>query len=345
MPNTDPPTTTLARLADKYALASTQSICNYGFYLGATTDNIEVIKRVNTSHTCGIKVFMGSSTGNLLVDNPRTLEQIFSSTPLLLLTHCEQESRIQALKDSILDPVASDHPILRPRGGCLASTQLAIALAKRHGTPLHVLHLTTAEEVALFQAQEISTGITAEVCPQHLVFSDKDYDRWVNFLKVNPAIKTLADQEALWKGLQQGRIALVGSDHAPHLLDEKEQPYKQSPSGMPMVQHTAYVLLEAYCRGKLSLPDVVRLRSHAPAIRLGIAERGFIREDYYADLAVFQPTKPQLIPVQYACGWSPLADYPFSMQCTHTWINGQLAWEKGQCIEGIIGQRLAFCQN
>ncbi|MCH9664583.1 MAG: amidohydrolase family protein, partial [Gammaproteobacteria bacterium] len=227
--------------------------------------------------------------------------------------------------------------------GCIASTRLALSLAERTGARLHVLHVTTSEEIDLFAPYADKDQISCEVCPQHWLFSDRDYAKWGNFLKVNPAIKTAEDSAALWAAIQAGTVSLIGSDHAPHTQAEKNEPYSGSPSGMPMVQHRMYVLLEAALRGEITLPDVVRLCSHAPALRCGIRERGVLAEGYFADIAVFTRVAPATVPVQYACGWSVLEDRLFSTRCTYTWVNGRLVWEKGKHIAGIYGQRLAFC--
>ena len=350
MPNTFPSTTTLALLEEKYALAARISHANYGFYLGATTKNIEELQRATFGHTCAIKVFMASSTGDLLVHTPALLEKIFSSTSLTILAHCEKEEMIRSLwrqrKDRHLLG-ASDHMHLRPREACVASTKEALALAKRYRKSLHVLHLTTKEEVALFGSLSVEERayLSCEVCPAHLFFCAQDYGQLGYRLKVNPSIKEAADRAALWAGLRAKTIDIVGSDHAPHRIAEKEASYAQVPSGMPMVQHTAQVLLEGVRKNQLQRCDVASVLAYRPAKRFGIRHRGRLKEGYYADISVFCDMAPTLLSkesLRYHCGWSALEGKPFSTQCTHTWVSGRLAWEKGVIDENTRGLRLAF---
>ena len=297
MPNTAPPTINYALLEEKYALAACNSVANYGFYIGATKDNVEELLKLPVGAACGVKVFMGSSTGSLLVDDESVLERIFSEVRMIISVHCEEESIIlqqQArYKKKPHEQTAADHQWLRPRAACLASTKKAIALAQAHHAKLHILHITTAEELQCFSTEPLAEKhITAEACLHQLLFCSDDYPTQGNRIKVNPSIKKLSDKEALWKGLHDGRLDILGSDHAPHSVEEKQLPYYAAPSGAPMVQHSLYALLEAYKEQKIDLELIVEKFSHNPARRFGIVERGFLREGYHADLVLVKSCAP-----------------------------------------------------
>lgn len=354
MPNNDPKTTTLGLLEEKFRLASQKSLANYSFFLGATNDNLEEIKKIDPSKVCGVKVFMGASTGNMLVDDPRVLEDIFREAPVIVAVHSEDEAIIrnnlaefkQKYGDNI--PVEA-HPLIRSEEACYQSTLRAVKLAEKHKTRLHILHLSTARETDLLK-NDIPLSekkITAEVCVHHLWFDDSDYARLGSLIKWNPAIKTRNDRIGLWKALTDNRIDIVATDHAPHLLEEKERPYTSSPSGGPLVQHSLQAMLEMHKKGMISLPKLVSKMSHSPAILYRIKKRGFIREGYAADLVLVDPDDPNKVTkssLYYKCGWSPFEGETFSFRITHTFVNGNLVFANGRFDERIKGQRLAFEQ-
>jgi dihydroorotase len=352
MPNTNPQTLTQALLEEKYAIAAQRSIANYSFYMGASNDNLAHVLRTDASQVCGVKVFMGSSTGNMLVDSPDALERIFSETPMLIATHCEQEEVVRRNLEEYKGRYGNQlgiehHPLIRSHEACLLSSQTAIALAQKYGTRLHILHISTAEETGLFtNAVPLSEKrITSEACIHHLWFSDADYGSKGNFIKWNPAVKTAQDREAIWAALLDDRIDVVATDHAPHTLAEKSLDYLQAPSGGPLVQHSLLAMLDFWQQGRITLPRVVEKMSHAPAICFRIADRGFIREDYWADLVLIDPKRPHQVTREgllYKCGWSPFEGHTFPATVTHTIVSGRLAYREGQFSDAVKGMRLNF---
>mgnify|MGYP001420603802 CR=1 FL=1 len=339
MPNTKPPTTNLDELQKKFEIASKDSLVNYSFYFGATNDNSEFIGGLDPKTVCGVKVFMGSSTGNMLVDDTKSLSAIFAESPILVATHCEEESIIQKnLHDYKLkygeNLPFSMHPQIRSHEACIRSTDKAVTLATKYGTRLHVLHLSTAEELSLFTTSKLEEKkITGEVCVHHLWFNDTYYPNLGAKIKWNPAIKSEKDRLALIQGLINGKLDVVATDHAPHTLAEKNQSYFQSPSGGPLLQHSLVAMLELAKQGYLSLEQVVEKMCHNPAIAFQIAKRGFIRKGYFADLAVVDIESPWTVTPQnivYKCGWSPFENIHFSSKITHTFINGKLVYHNGQ---------------
>lgn len=339
MPNCIPNTTDQVQIDAKRALAAQQSHANYAFYLGATNHNIAAIQAIDASTICGVKVFMGASTGNLLVDDPKALELIFQHSPVLIATHCEHSPTIEInekhFKQQYGEAIAfRHHAEIRSREACLLSSRMAVELAKKTGADLHVLHLTTAEEMVLFQAGAVANKrITSEVCAHHLWFAQEDYDRLGARIKCNPAIKLASDRAALWQALLTDVIDVIATDHAPHTLAEKSQGYWQAPAGLPLVQEALLSLLEKVQQGQLSLPVLVQKTAHAVAQRFGVLERGFIREGYWADLVVVDCASPQLSrdeDMAYRCGWTPFAGQTWSSRITHTLVNGQCLWRHGQ---------------
>ncbi len=351
MPNTNPNTVTLEALESKYQIAAESSAANYAFYLGATNDNIDVIRSLDPKQACGIKVFMGASTGNMLVDREESLDKIFRDAPVLVATHCEDSPTIKRNEDKMRAKYGDDvpiamHPMIRSEEACYLSSSLAVDLAKRHGTRLHVLHLTTAREMKLFEDKPLDEKrITAEVCVHHLFFSDKDYDLKGAFIKCNPAIKRSSDRDALRQALKEGRIDVVATDHAPHLLEEKLGNYFQAPSGLPLVQHALPMMLEL-CRDEyLSLEMLVEKTSHAPARLFAIEERGYLREGYWADLVLVDydhAFRVERDDVLYKCGWSPLEGMRLRSSIAATFVNGQLAYHHGRVMDQLQGARLSF---
>ncbi len=351
MPNNSPPAVTRAALAEKRAVAARTSYANYGFYLGATNDNLEELKRATPADACGIKVFMGASTGNMLVDDPRTLEAIFADAPLLIAAHCESTPMILAAErryrerygDSV--PIEA-HPAIRSAEACYASSSIAVELAKRHGTRLHILHLTTARELELFEPGPIGAKrITAEVCVHHLWFDDARYADLGAKIKCNPAIKTAEDREALLRAVIDDRIDVIATDHAPHTAEEKARGYFDAPSGLPLVQHSLAMLLELHRDGRFSLPTLVEKAAHNPARLFGITDRGFIREGYFADLAIVdlgRSTRVTSENVLYRCGWSPLEGTTFHSAVHMTWLNGEPVFADGKIVGPPSGRALEF---
>ncbi|MBI9085591.1 MAG: dihydroorotase [Desulfobacterales bacterium] len=351
MPNTVPATTTGERLAEKFAVAAKSAFANYSFYLGGANDNIEEIERVDSASVCGVKVFMGSSTGNLLVDDPAALEAIFSRSPVLVATHCEDDGIIAknaaAFRERYGEAVPMRcHSRIRSAQACFASSSLAVDLARKHGTRLHVLHLTTAREMELFSPGPVEgKQITAEVCVHHLFFCDADYERLGARIKCNPAIKTAADRDALIDAVADGRIDVIATDHAPHTLGEKDVLYFQSPSGLPLVQHALVSLLEHVHQGRFSLELIAERTAHAPARLFGIRDRGFIREGYWADLVLVDPDRPwqvELEGILYKCGWSPFEGQTFRSSVDATIVSGHLAYFQGKVDPAPAGKRLEF---
>lgn len=352
MPNTVPNALTQALLAEKYQIAARSSLANYSFYMGVSNDNLDEVLRTDPATVCGVKVFMGSSTGNMLVDNPSTLERLFAECPMLIATHCEDEATVRANAARYRERFGDDaptriHPEVRSVEACIQSSALAVDLAKRHGTRLHVLHISTGDELMLFTngVPLREKRITAEVCVHHLWFSADDYERLGNQIKCNPAIKADGHRQQLLAALLDDRLDVIATDHAPHTWDEKQQGYWQAPSGLPLVQHPLLMMLEFFHDGKISLEKIAGKMAHAVADCFQIDRRGYVREGYWADLTLVDLTDRQLVSpegVLYQCGWSPLAGYPFRSRVTHTVVSGHLAYAEGGFHEETAGQRLAF---
>lgn len=351
MPNTTPPTTDRAALAAKKAIAAATCHTNYGFYLGATNTNLDEIRRVGPGDACGIKVFMGASTGNMLVDDPATLESIFREARLPVATHCEDTPMIREAerlaREKYGDAVPmSEHPKIRSAEACYKSSSLAVGLARRHGTRLHVLHLTTARELSLFDAGPIAgKQITAEVCVHHLWYDDSSYAELGALIKCNPAIKTAADRDALRRAVVVDVIDVIATDHAPHTLAEKERGYFEAPSGLPLVQHSLLMLLEQHREGLFSLEKIVEKAAHNPAMRFGIEKRGFVREGYFADLVAVDLDGSTLVDaaeIRYKCGWSPLEGTRFHSRVLLTVVNGVPVYRDGQPTGARAARALEF---
>lgn len=342
MPNTKPPTTNLDELNKKFEIAAAESVINYSFYFGATNDNSALISKLNPKYVCGVKVFMGSSTGNMLVDDTKALSQIFAESPILVATHCEEESIIQQntklYREKYGDDISfSYHHLIRSHEACLRSSDKAVTLAHKYGTRLHVLHLSTAEEVSLFGNGNLADKkVTGEVCVHHLWFNDSCYKSHGSFIKWNPAVKLEKDRLALIEGLLSGKLDVVATDHAPHTLEEKSKSYFEAPSGGPLVQHALVAMLELVKQGYFTIEQVVNKMSHSPAVAFNIDNRGFIRKGYFADLTVIDPNQSWKVTkgnVLYKCGWSPFEGTTFSNSVTHTFVNGKLVYEKGSLME------------
>ncbi len=351
MPNVVPPTTTRKRLEQKYAAAEGRSHANYGFYFGATNDNIDEITSLLPGEACGVKVFMGASTGNMLVDNPDALQRIFSRAPIPVATHCEDTPTIRLNEQRYRDRYGEDvpirfHPLIRSAEACYNSTQLAVQLAQRHGTRLHVLHLSTARELELFTDDPLERKkITVEACVHHLFFDESSYERKGTLIKCNPAIKTIQDRQALLRGVVDDRIDVIATDHAPHTIEEKNTTYFKAPSGLPLVQHALQSLLEQYHWGRMGLEVIVQKISHAPALVFGIQDRGFIREGYWADLVIVDLYRPYTVNrdnILYKCGWSPFDGYTFQSSIDMTLVNGHTAFADGRVASQCHGQRLEY---
>lgn len=353
MPNTVPPAFTHELLEQKYAIAAGHSLANYSFYMGTSNDNADEALRTNQrkQDVCGIKIFMGSSTGNLLVDNYLTLDRLFRESEVLIATHCEEEKiirrNLERLRAEGRELVASDHPLIRDEEACFESSLTAIQFAQKYNSRLHVFHLSTAKEMALFgnMLPLADKRITAEVCVHHLHFTSDDYARLGNRIKCNPAIKAPHNREALWEALLNDRLDLIATDHAPHTLAEKEGPYEKAHAGLPLVQHSLLLMLHYVRLGKISLEKVVEKMSHAVATCFQIAERGFIREGYYGDVVIVDQDRPSAVRpdnILYKCGWSPLEGFEFPATVTHTFVNGHLVYGNGVFDESQWGQRLRF---
>jgi len=349
MPNTNPQTVTAEALTDKRARAADRSMANYAFYFGATNDNLDAVKAVDRRLACGVKVFMGSSTGNMLVDDERTLEGIFAASPLVIATHCEHTPTIAANEAAARARYGenipfSEHPHIRSAEACYRSSSLAVELARRHDARLHVLHITTARELDLFHPGDLATKrVTAEACVPHLFFDDTSYATKGADIKCNPAIKTAADRQALWRAVNDGRIDVIATDHAPHTIAEKARLYAGAPAGLPLVQHALPSLFEQVHAGRCSVETIVEKTAHAPARLFDVTERGFIREGYWADLVLVHPsmgTPPT--PIYSKCGWSPFADIALHAQVRMTWINGELRYQDGTFLPGANGRALEF---
>ena len=352
MPNTVPNTLTQELLADKYAIAAKTSLANYSFFMGASNDNLDEVLRTDAKNVCGIKVFMGSSTGNMLVDNPNTLENLFSKCPMLIATHCEDEATIKNnlahYKALYGDQIIIEmHPKIRSAEACYLSSSLAVELAKKHNTRLHILHISTERETHLFDNTRPlkDKKITAEACIHHLWFSDTDYASKGNLIKWNPAVKTAEDRAGILKAVLDGHIDIIATDHAPHTIEEKAQPYLAAPSGGPLVQHALPALLEMYHQGKISLEQVVEKTAHNPAICFNIEKRGFLREGYWADLVLVDLNSPWTVNkenILYKCGWSPFEGQVFKSSIRHTIVSGNLVWSEGGFAGDVSGKRLGF---
>lgn len=361
MPNTVPNALTQSLLEDKYDIAARTSLANYSFYMGASNDNYDEVMRTDPERVCGIKIFMGSSTGNMLVDAPNVLEKLFGDAPCLIASHCEDEptvrQRMEFFWEKYGDEVPYDiHAIVRNEDACLKSSGFAVELAKKKGTRLHILHISTGEETGLFDIGYRTDGrillsdgspklITAEACVHHLWFDAEDYRQWGTKIKCNPSIKALPHKEQILKALLDDRIDVIATDHAPHTTEEKAQPYWQAPAGLPLVQHALNVMLEFAHEGKIPLERVVEKMSHAVADCFQIRERGYLREGYHADLVLVDLDQPTLVQPDnlYAkCGWSPFEGTTFHSRVTHTFVSGHLAYEAGTFDESVKGQRLLF---
>lgn len=352
MPNTNPQTTTIELLEDKFKIGAEKSMANFSFYLGATNDNIEEITKINPRKVCGIKVFMGSSTGNMLVDSIESLEKIFKHSPVLISTHCEDETTIKENLTKYKELYGDDIPFryhaeIRSEKACYLSSSLAVSLAKKFNSRLHVLHLSTGKELELFDANTplYNKRITAEVCVHHLWFSQNDYDKLGWRIKWNPSIKTEMDRLSLIEGLKQNKIDIVATDHAPHLLGEKDAGYFKSASGGPMVQHSLLAMIELSKKGYFPIELIAHKMCHAPAIVYNIEKRGFVKEGYFADLVLVEPNTNWVVNkdnLHYKCGWSPLEGQQLSSEVTHTIINGRLVYHDGQFDESFRGSALSF---
>jgi dihydroorotase len=352
MPNTKPQTITIEALEEKYRRAAEVSMANYSFYLGATNDNIDEILKLDAAKNCGVKVFMGASTGNMLVDDPQVLEQIFSSSPALIAAHCEDESTIQENTRIYRARFGEDipvgfHPAIRSEEACYRSSSLAVELASKHNARLHVLHVSTARELDLFvQGTDFDRKrITSEVCIHHLWFHDGDYEKKGSLIKWNPAVKTIHDRDSLLAALLNDKLDVVATDHAPHTIEEKQGKYFDSPSGGPMVQHSLVAMLELVHRNKITLEKVVEKMCHAPARLFGIRKRGFLEPGFHADMVLVDMEHEWTVAhrnIYYKCGWSPFEGETFHSAVSHTWVNGKLVYKEGLFNEMVRGERLEF---
>ena len=352
MPNTVPQATTQKLLQDKFDIAEKTSYANYSFMFGGTNDNLEELLKTDPKSVAGIKIFLGSSTGNMLVDDLEVLEKIFSSTKMIISVHCEDEETIRKNTAHYKEIYGDDipmkfHPIIRSEEACYLSSSQAIELAKKTGARLHVFHLSTAKETHLFR-NDIplkDKKITSEVCTHHLWFTDKDYDRKSSHIKWNPAVKTEKDRDGLWEALLNDRIDVLATDHAPHTIEEKANVYTKAPSGGPLVQHAIIALLEKVNQGIISIEKLIEKGSHNPAILFEIEKRGFIREGYFADLVLIDPNKPQTVSkdnLLYKCGWSPFEGETFSHSISQTFVNGVLMYDNGTFNDNVKGKRITF---
>ena len=352
MPNTVPNALTQELLEEKYAIASKSSIANFSFFMGASNDNLAEVLKTNPTNVCGIKVFMGSSTGNMLVDNEKALEGLFSQVGMLIATHCEDENTIKANLEKAKTlygehiPI-QEHPIIRSEEACYKSSAFAVSMARKYGSRLHVLHISTEKETHLFDntIPLEQKKITAEACIHHLWFTEKDYNSKGNFIKWNPAVKKESDRLGIWKALLDNRIDVIATDHAPHTLHEKNQSYFNAPSGGPLVQHGLLAMLEKVKEGEISLEKLVDKMCHSPAILFSIKERGFIREGYKADLVVIYQNKSPIVTKEnclYYCAWSPFEGIQFSNTIEKTFVNGNVVFQDGIIVNDIIGERLTF---
>ncbi len=352
MPNTIPNTITQDILEEKYKMAAEKSLANFSFYMGANNNNLEEVIKTDPAKVCGIKVFMGSSTGNLLVDDETALENIFKYAPTLVATHCEDDATIAANTKAFKEQYGDDaptriHPMIRSTKACYLSSSKAVKLAKKHNTRLHILHLSTAKEMELFDNSVPleKKRITAEVCIHHLWFSDTDYDTKGNFIKWNPAVKSETDRKALFDAVLNNTIDIIATDHAPHTLEEKKQPFFKAPSGGPIIQHSLQAMLEFVHQNEISIEKVVEKMCHHPAILFNIKKRGFIREGYFADLVLIDTNTTQTVSkenILYKCGWSPMEGQTFHSKIISTFVNGHQIYHNGSFDESQKGERLLF---
>ena len=352
MPNTNPQATTIDKLEYKFKIASKTSFANYSFMFGGTNDNLEEILKVDCRKVAGLKLFLGSSTGNMLVDNPKVLEKIFESTDLLISVHCEDEDTIKQNTEHYLKIYGENipikyHPKIRSAEACYISSSKAIALAKKTGARLHVFHLTTAKEMELFSNTKPlkDKKITAEVCVHHLWFSDSDYETKGSFIKWNPAVKSAKDRSALWEALLSDKIDVIATDHAPHTFEEKSNSYMKAPSGGPLVQHALVAMMEAFHNGKISIEKMVEKMCHNPAILFQIEKRGYIKQGYFADLVLVNPNNPWTVNkknILYKCGWSPFEGTTFKSRISHTILNGEIVYENEKFTNANAAMRLTF---
>ena len=351
MPNTNPTTTTREKLAEKYAMAAGRCHANYGFHFGVANDNLDEVLRITPEHTGGLKIFMGSSTGNMLVDNLEVLEKVFAEATLTISTHCEDTPMILANEALAREKYGEDvpfseHPHIRSVEACYKSSHMAVELAKKHGTHLHVLHISTARELELFPPGPMAgKHITAEACVHHMFFDESRYADMGSKLKCNPAVKSGLDRAAIVGAVREGRINIIATDHAPHTKAEKANTYFKAPSGLPLVQHVLPMLLELVARGELDMATVIERACHAPAARFGIVDRGHLREGYFADLTLVDPEKPFTVTADglYSkCGWAPVEGHTFSHSVAATWVNGVLAWDGANVLPVRAGERLSF---
>jgi dihydroorotase len=350
MPNVNPPTLTRDLLSQKYEIAKGKAHANYAFYMGSSNHNIDEIQSLQPGEACGVKIFMGASTGNLLVDDENALESIFAKSPVLIVTHCEDTPMIEMSLETARQeyngniPI-EEHPNIRSVDCCYKSSSKAVNLAKKHDSNLHVLHLTTAKEMELFEIGDHKKKITAEVCVHHLYFNDSAYDQLGSKVVCNPAIKTMDDQLALINALKEDRIDIIATDHAPHTIEEKQRPYPDCPSGIPLVQHSLLALLEISQKNEIPIEVIVKKTSHAVADRYGIKDRGYIREGYWADLVLVDPNSKFKVTkdnIMYECGWSPFEDHSFNSSIEMTFVNGIKAYQKGKVLGEPKGKRLEF---
>lgn len=355
MPNCNPQTTTIETLEAKFADAQTKCLVNHSFYLGATTNNIEEIRRVDPSSICGVKLFMGSSTGGMLVDQDERIERIFSESPTLIALHCEDQSIISANTAKYKEATASDdpaveyHPLIRSEEACYQSTKKAVELARKTGAKIHIMHISTARELELLTKGDLKDKqVTAEVCLPHLYFTDADYATYGTRIKCNPAVKTEADRDALRNALREGLVDVIGTDHAPHLPADKVGGSLKAASGIPAIQFVLPAMLELADQGIITLPEVVEKMAHNPAILYKVKERGFIREGYRADLVLLDPKAPHTVTteeIESKCAWSPFEGHTFRWDITHTWVNGHAVYACGEFDESLMGERMEFCRD
>ncbi|MCB0504258.1 MAG: dihydroorotase [Cyclobacteriaceae bacterium] len=352
MPNTVPNALTQELLADKYAIAAQDSLANYSFFMGASNDNLEEVLKTNPVDVCGVKIFMGSSTGNMLVDEEKTLDGLFSKVDMLIATHCEDEATIRKNTEIARTKFGENvpieqHPVIRSEEACYLSSSLAVGLARKYGTQLHVLHISTAKELELFDntIPLAEKKITAEACIHHMWFNDNDYAKKGTLIKWNPAVKTATDQKAILEGVLSDKIDVIATDHAPHTMEEKQNMYFKAPSGGPLVQHSLVAILDFYHTGKIELTKIAEKMSHNPAILFKVKERGYIREGYHADLVLVDLNSPWEVRkenILAKCGWSPFEGHQFKSKVTHTFVNGKLVYADDQLIEAGVGDRLVF---
>ena len=355
MPNVNPQTITQELLTAKYELGAQNALANYSFYMGSTNDNLSEVLKTDPKNVCGIKIFMGSSTGNMLVDDQETLEQIFKNAPILIATHCEDEATIRKNTEAYVEKYGDEipfryHPIIRSEEACYLSSSKAVELAKKNNTRLHILHISTGKETHLF-GNELplkEKRITSEACIHHLWFSEEDYDTKGAFIKWNPAVKTKNDRDQIWQALLDDRIDVIATDHAPHTLEEKQNPYTKAPSGGPLAQHTLVAMLDFYHQGKISLERIAEKMSHAVADCFEMEERGYIREGYFADLALVDLEKPYAVTpenILAKCGWSPFEGHTFKSSVEKVFVSGHLAYSDGSLDDSRLGKRLTFLRK